>query len=142
MRKDKKKKKFDPVVLLLDLIIIVMFFVMVMIGFNLLFYWEFAKESSTFMQDTDFMSYELQKNNYSGLIQGKYVNEIYGDNTNKSYHALADYVEASSKYKVYIEKGYDDRALEEKKIMDKARKKMGNLTVFADKSDRKFDLDE
>ena len=135
----KEKKKRDIVVDLLDLVIVVMIFVILSAGYNLWFYITVANESSSFMQDSKMMSFELQNNDYASLIQGKYINEINGSKESKSYQALADYTEAASKYKIYVKKGDNVAAQKQKAIMDKARSEMGKLTIFADNVDDMFE---
>ena len=135
-RKRKEKKKADWLVICMELVIIVLVFANVLVAFNLYLSVDAAKRFSTFEQDSDIMSYELQNNNYAGLIQGKYMNELNGKNETKSYHALADYVEAATMNKIYVTKGYSVKAGKMQNIMDRSRIDMGNLTVFADKIDR------
>jgi len=136
---NKEKKKSDPVIILLDLVIVAMVFVILVTGLRLSFVISHNKRASTFMQEPSMMSFEVSNNNYAGLIQGKYINKFNGDESTASYNALADYVEALSKYKVYIAKGYDEKASEQEKIMARARVEMGDLTIFADKVDVMFD---
>lgn len=140
MKRNKEKKKADPVVGVLNVVIVIMVFVIIYAAFKFVFYWNFDRTSASFVQSASLMDYELSKNDYSGIIQGKYINEFNGITETKSYHALADYVEAASVYKVYDAKGYHDRASEQKAIMNKARIEMGELTVFADRMDRKFGI--
>lgn len=134
----RKKAKTDFLVVLLDLIIAIMVFVILISAFNLYLCWDFANNSAGLSQDADMLSYELQNNDYASLIQGKYINDFNNKKEAKSYHALADYVEAASKYKVYLDKGYTNRADDERKIMDDARSRMDKLTIFADKVDKLF----
>ncbi len=136
-----KKSKSDPVVILLDLVIIIMIFVLIAVGYRLYFYKHIVTRSMTFMQDASRLSYDLGRNDYASLIQGTYVNRFNGYNDPKSYHALADYIEALSQYKIYYEKGYDDKARHQQEIMDKSRKEMGDLTIFADKADGMFKIE-
>ncbi len=133
----KERKKRDPVILLLDLIIFLMIFVMLAVGFNALFFKNRADERS-FSQDAGMMSFNLQRGDYAALIQGKYINEFNGYTETAMYHALADYIEAASLYKVYAAKKDDVRAEEQKAVMAAARAEMGELTVFADKADEMF----
>ena len=140
MSRNKKKDKRDPAVSFLDFIIVITVFAMIPVGFRMWFYLG-RMQTHSFTQEASRMSFDLTRNDYASLIQGKYINEFNGINDTKSYHALADYTEAVSMYKIYVEKGYDDRAGEEKKAMDKARKDMGELTVFADKVDVMFDME-
>ena len=137
----KEKKKTDPQIVLLDLIIVIMVFVMLGVGLNLYFQISFDKEYSSGIRQAGTMSFELSENNYSSFIRDNYINEYNGYNEAKSYKALADYVEALSLYKVYSAKGYDVRAEEQAKIMDRARDEMGGLTVFADKEDERFGIE-
>lgn len=137
----KEKKKIDPQIILLDLIIVIMVFVMLGVGFNLYFEISFDREYSSGKREAGTMSYELSQNNYSSFIRDNYINEYNGFNDARSYNALADYVEALSLYKVYSAKGYDKRADEQAKIMDRARNEMGELTVFADKADERFGIE-
>lgn len=130
-----KKKKKEPIVIILDIVIILLIPVLLLVGSNLKFYMDFEKESMSFGQDSSSFSFDLQNSNYASLIQGKYINEFNGETGGDSYQALADYVEASTKYKVYNGKGYMDNAKEQLRIMDEARKEMGELSVFADKVD-------
>lgn len=136
-KKIKEKKKKDPVIILLDIVIILLIFAMIYVGQSALFYKIIADEKS-FSQDAELMSFELQKGDYASLIQGKYINEFNGDTETAGYHALGEYVEAAFMYKVYKTKGYTDRANSKKAIMDEARVKMKELTVFADKADKMF----
>lgn len=136
----KAKKKTDPVVLLLDVVIIIMVFVIIYFGISLKFYYNFAKETETFMQDPQMMAFELSNNNYDSLVQGRYINEYNGDTDSKTYHAIAYYVEAVSKYKIYETKGYEERAKEQREIMDAAREEMGDAIIFADRIDKMFGM--
>ena len=131
----KEKKKTDPVVVLLDLVIVVLFYVMIMVGMFLYQNISFEKETGSFAQDATRMSYDLQKNDFSSLIQGAYINKINNHNDTEMYHKLAEYTEAAFMYKVYDEKGQVAEADRQKEIMDSSRKTMGNMTVFADKVD-------
>lgn len=137
--KNKVKKKTDWLVILLDILIVITVFVILWSLTQLAFYWKFSKDSSSFMQDASSMSFELERNDYAALIQGKYINEINGDKKSKSYHALADYIEAASKYKVYSAKGYAEKASKEQNIMDRSRIEMDRLTIFADRVDKLFE---
>lgn len=136
--KSKKKSRTDPAVMLLDLIIVIMIFVLIGVGGRLAFYVHLTERSMKFAQDAPRMSFDLTRNDYAALIEGKYMNTFNGYEDPKSYHALADYIEALSKYKIYDGKGYDDKAREQKAIMDSSREEMGELTVFADKVDVMF----
>ena len=131
MSKEKKKKEKDPVITLLDIVIIVLIFVMLYVGQSALFYKSRA-DKRPFSQEPSMMSFELQQGDYISLIKGKYINKFNGDTKAAGYHLLADYIEAASMYRVYNEKGYTDKADEQKAVMDDARMKMGELTVFAD----------
>ncbi|MCR5358000.1 MAG: hypothetical protein K6E63_11430 [Lachnospiraceae bacterium] len=133
-----KKKKPDPVVMLLDFVIVVMIFVLIAVGFRLYFYVHLTTRSMKFSQDASRMSFDLSRDDYAALIEGKYMNTFNGNNDAKSYHVLADYVEALSQYKIFSKKGYDEKALEQKTKMDRSRKEMGDLSVFADKADVMF----
>lgn len=48
------------------------------------------------------------------------------------FFAVADYYKAASIYKVYIEKGYADRAKEQLEKMEQYRQKMGDLDIFVE----------
>ena len=133
----KEIKKKDPVNIILDVVILIMIFVVIVNGVSFVFYRHIARKVS-FTQEAEMMSFDLKNDNYASLIQGKYINEFNGDTKAAEYHALADYVEAASMYKVYAAKNYTDRAGRQKKIMHKARHEMGELTVFADKADEIF----
>jgi len=139
MSKKKEKKKTDLVVLVLDLVIVAMLFWVIYVGISMAFYMKVAKEFSSFSQDANMMSYELETNDYASFIRGNYMNELTDNTKSKSYQALASYVEAKSMYKVYAFKGYDDKAKAEQDIMDESRAKMGTLTVYADKVDKMFE---
>lgn len=136
----KEKKKFDLIAFILDIVIIVMLFVMFYTVSEFWTYRNYAKESATFSQDATRMAYDVEKNDYASLIQGKYVNEITGDNSAKTYNALANYVEALSMYKVYEKKGYTDKAQVQKRIMSTSRKEMKELKIVADKVDKMFGM--
>lgn len=135
---EASKKKIDWLVLLLDALIVVMVFVVLWSGISFFFYWNFSREASTLMQNADMLSYELQNNDYASIIQGRYINEINGKKDAKSYHALAEYTEAASKYKVYVTKGYAEKAGKQRNIMDRSRIEMDKMTIFADKIDKLF----
>ncbi len=137
MSKDREKKKKDPAILALDLMIVVLIFAIIYNGATAFFYKSRADKRS-FSQDAGMLSFELERGDYAGFIQGKYINQINGDTEAASYYALADYIEAASMYKVYSAKGYEDRAAEQKAIMDESRENMGELTVFADEVDSMF----
>lgn len=134
----KTKKKKDWVVSLLDSIIVLLLFLMIYVGTNLLFEMKVEKDLLYLQQDAAMLSYELSNEDYARIIQGRYLNEINGEKGNAMFHALADYVEASSKYKIYAEKGYTDRAQEQKEIMDQAYKSMGDLVIYTKKIDAMF----
>ena len=140
MSKKKQKQKTDPVVALLNFIIVVMVIALIPVGINAWFYVSRIERTGSFTQDASRMSFDLTRDDYASLIQGKYVNEFNGISEPKSYHALADYTEAVSKYKVYADLGYDDKADKQKDIMDKSRTGMGELTIFADKVDVMFGI--
>lgn len=133
-----KKNKADPVVVLLDFVIVIMIFVLIVVGYRLFFYVHITTRSMSYTQDAQRMSFDLSRDDYAALIEGKYMNTFNGYDDPKSYHALAEYVEALSLYKIYNEKGYEDKAREKKAIMDRSREEMGNLSVFADKVDVMF----
>ncbi len=137
-RQKQDKRKKDPVIILLDLIIVILIFGLLKAGGSLLFYKSLDGGRSSFEQDAGRMAFDVERNDYASLISGKYINEINGKTDSSGYHALADYVEAASLYKVYETKGYTDRAKQQKAIMDSARSKMGELTVYADKADEMF----
>lgn len=137
---EKRKQKKDPISVMLNLIIIVLLFVSFKVGGTMLIYMQLDKESSTFSQDANSFSFDLKNNNYASLIQGKYMNEINGKMTSSTYHELADYVEALSLYNVYLEKGYEEKALQQKEIMEESRNNMGALTVYADEVDEMFHI--
>ncbi|MCR5508031.1 MAG: hypothetical protein K6F34_05025 [Lachnospiraceae bacterium] len=133
----KEKKKKDPVVMTLDLVIVILIFVMLGVGIRLLFYKSIAKERSNFSQDAGRMAFDVERNDYASLIRARYMNEFNGYEATE-YHALADYVEAISMYKVYNTMGYADKSEWEKDIMERSRKDMKELTVFADRIDEMF----
>ncbi len=132
---NKEKKRKDPVIILLDIIIVALIFVTLYVGQSYVFY-KIRMNEETFVADPDKMAFELQRGDYAGLIQGKYMNEFNGNAETPGYHSLADYVEAAFAYKVYDAKGYTREANEQKAIMDEARVKMEELTIFADKVDK------
>ena len=133
MSKDKKKK--DPVNIVLNIIIFVLVFVMIGIGIQALFYKNLADERRNHTVPVEVMAYRLEKGDYASFIHDKYMNEINDSVKAPEYYALADYMEAALKYRVYDTKGYTGKADEQKTIMDESREKMGSLTVFADKFD-------
>lgn len=137
----KGKSKTDLVVILLDIVIILLVFYIIGVGQMLKFNLELTKQHGSFVQEAEMLSFELDNNDYVSMIRGKYINEYNGEKESKSYHALADYVEAASKYKIYDNKGYTDRAKVQKDIMDKARTKMGELKLFADRVDKMFGVE-
>ena len=133
------KIKTDPVIIILDIVILILIFVTIVTGARFIFYRNIANDLS-FSQKAEMMSFELERGDYAALIQGKYINEINGNSEAGEYHALADYIEAASRYKVYDAKKYKDRAAQQEKIMTDARQKMGELTVFADRIDDTFGI--
>lgn len=133
------KIKTDPVIIILDIVILILIFVTIVTGARFIFYRNIANDLS-FSQKAEMMSFELERGDYAALIQGKYINEINGNSEAGEYHALADYIEAASMYKVYDAKKYKDRAAQQEKIMTDARQKMGELTVFADRIDDTFGI--
>ena len=137
MSRNKEKKKQDPGITLLDLVIVVLIFVMIYNGFTAWFY-KSRTERRSFSQEASMLAFDIERGDYVSLIQGKYINKFNGETEASEYYALADYIEAVSVYKVYAAKGYTDRASKQRKIMDKSRKEMGDLTVFADKADKMF----
>ena len=139
--KSKQKKNKDPMITLLDLVIVVLIFVMLYSAQSALFYKSRVNKKS-FSQDASRLAFDLQRNDYASFIQGNYINEFNGETVSEGYHALAEYIEAASVYKVYDAKGYTDRAAEQKTIMSESRKVMGELTVFADKADEMFGIKE
>ncbi len=141
MSKGNEKKGKDPVIIFLDITIIILIFVMIYFGLTVFFYKSRADKRS-FSQEPGMMSFELQQGDYNGLIQGKYINEFNGDTEADGYHRLADYVEAASLYRVYDTKGYTDKADRQRAVMEDARIRMGELTVFADKVDKMFGIPE
>ncbi|MCR5426689.1 MAG: hypothetical protein K6E81_07665 [Lachnospiraceae bacterium] len=136
--KAKEKKKKDPVILALDITILVLFFVMLYVGQKAVFYKMLASESATFAQDTGMMSFELQRGDYGGLVQGRYMNELEGKPEGSGYYYLAEYVEAAFWHKVHEVKGNPVKAQEEERIMRESRVQMKELTVFADEIDKMF----
>ena len=132
----KEKKKTDPVVIFLDLIIIALFFVMVTAGFSFYHYKSMERQLGTFTQNATEMSFDLEKNNYSSLVRGAYMNDFNKTGYSSKYRDLAKYTEAAFHYKIYTQKQNEAEANRQKEIMDSSRKGMGNLTMFADKIDR------
>lgn len=137
---NKEKTKLDPVAILLDLVIMAMILVVIGVFQTFSFYKNIARDTSSFMQDAELMSFELDNRDYADLIQGKYINEINGNKKTKRYNALADYVEAASMYKIYDTKGKTAEADKQLEIMKLSRKKMGELTIFADRADLMFNI--
>ena len=130
----RKKTKQDPVNIFLDVIIIILIFVMIPVGF---FYYSarsYAVKPS-FTKDAQMMGFLLGKRDYAAFIQGRYINSYNGDTSTDGYNALADYIEADFKYKIYDAKNFKAKADEQKDIMESARKQMGELTVFTDQVD-------
>lgn len=132
------KKKKDPIVFILDLIIVAMSFALIIIGIFLWAERSRAKKYETFMQDASRMTYDLKKNDYASLIQGKYVNEINGYTETKSYHCLADYAEVSVLYRIYAKSGDEEKAVQLKDRMNSLREEMGSLSVYANQVDAMF----
>jgi len=139
--KIENKKKTDSVVLLLDLAIFLMTIVLVGVGLTLRDTKNRADKFSTFTQDANRLKFELENNDFEGLISGKYSNEIFGDNDADSLHAVADYIEAVSKYKIFVGKGYGVAAQEQQILMDTARERMGVLKIYADRIDGMFGVE-
>lgn len=137
-KEKKEKKPRDPVIIALNVTIVILIFVMIFVGEKAVIYKLVADESSSFAQNASMMSFELQRGDYAGLIQDKYMNEFNGNTKPDAYHSLTDYVEASFLYKIYDTKGYTDRAAEQKAAMDEARANMNELEVFAGKVDEMF----
>ncbi len=135
----KTKEKKDSLTIILDIIIIAMVFVVIGVGYRLYYHYSFAKDASNFMQDSHSMAFELERNDYATLIQGKYINEINGDTSSKDYHALADYVEAAFNHKIYEGMGYTEKAHDQKEIMNESLEDMGSLTIFAEQADEMFE---
>ncbi|MBR4529638.1 MAG: hypothetical protein IKO80_05075 [Lachnospiraceae bacterium] len=132
MKREKKEK--DPVILLLDGIILLLFFVLLVTAGTAAFYRKMADKRS-FTQDPGMISFELQKGDYAGLIEGKYFNEFNNETESVSYHALADYVEAAFLYRIYDTKGDAERADAQRLLMEESRAAMGELSIFADRAD-------
>lgn len=131
----REKKEKDLMIVALDLVIVLMLLLVIEAGGKLVHELRSADDFLSFKQDAKIMSFELQNNDYGALIQGKYINEFRGENDSKLYHALGDYVEAASHYKIYDSKGYNDKAKKQKEKMDNARDTMSELNIFADKVD-------
>ena len=134
---NKEKKRKDPIIILLDIIIVALIFVTLYVGQSYVFY-KIRMNEETFAEDAGKMAFELQRGDYAGLVQGKYMNEFTGNTETTGYHSLANYVEAAFAYKVYDAKNDAAKANEQKAIMDEARVKMEELTIFADKVDKMF----
>ncbi|MCR5476367.1 MAG: hypothetical protein K6E92_01935 [Lachnospiraceae bacterium] len=137
----REKGKKDPVIRLLDGIIVVLIFVTLWQVPSAWFYKNRA-DRNLFSQDAEIMSFELQKGDYAGLIQGSYFNDFGGDQEPDGYRHLADYAEAAFLYRVYHTMGDSRRADLQKAVMEEARAGMGELTVFADKVDRMIPVTE
>ncbi len=134
----KEKKRKDPVIILLDIVIVALIFAMIYVGQSFIFYLNRMNEDS-FGADAGRMAFDLQRGDYTGFIQSKYMNGFNGDTKNDGYYSLAEYFEASFAYKVYDAKGYTEKANETKSVMERDRAQMGELTVFADKADKLFE---
>ena len=138
VRNKKERKPKDPVIIALDVTIVILIIAMIFVGEKAVIYKLVVDRNASFSQDASMMSFELQRGDYSALIQDKYMNEFNGNTKPGAYNSLADYVEASFLYKIYDTKGYTDRANEQKTACDEARANMKELEVFADKIDTMF----
>ncbi len=136
---NKTKKKLDPVNILLDLIIIILLFVTLFVGEGYLFY-KSRVATMGFTRDEDRMAYDLEVGDYASLVQGKYMNEFNGKLEGSNYHALADYVEAASMYKIYETTGNKESSHEQELAMRALRVDMGVLNIFADNVDEMFEI--
>lgn len=133
------KEKNDSVNLFMNFCIVVLVLVAVAVGLILYETKKRDNDRFSFSRDAHMLEFEIKNSAYADLIMGKYINEFEGKEQALYYSALADYVEALSKYKVYSAKGYDERAKEQRDIMIRSRKDMGNLTVYADLADDMFE---
>lgn len=138
----KKKRKSDPIILLLNAIIIILVIVMLIVGIFFIEAKKRSKELYSFTADSGMLAFLLEKGDYGGFIQGIHVDELNGIKVAEGYCALSDYIEATSMYKVYVYKKYDRKAHEQKTIMDNARGQMGGLTVYADRIDEMFGIEQ
>ncbi len=82
----------------------------------------------------------LEKGDYSGLVESKYLNELGGftAKTDSAYtvpYAATDYYEAAFSYNAYARTGDTDRASEYKKVMDESRETLGEYSYLADEID-------
>ena len=125
-------------IIALDVTIVILMIAMIFVGEKAVIYKLVVDSNASFAQDASMMSFELQRGDYAGLIQDKYMNEFNGNTKPGAYNSLADYVEASFLYKIYDTKGYTDRANKQKNACDEARANMSKLGVFADKIDKMF----
>ena len=137
-KRQREKKPKDPAIIALDVTIVILLIAMIFVGEKAVIYKLVADDNASFSQNASMMSFELQRGDYAGLIQDKYMNEFNGNTKPDAYNSLADYVEASFLYKIYDTKGYTDRAGVQKAAMDRAHANMQELEVFADKIDRMF----
>jgi len=137
----KDRKKTDPVNILLDLIIIIMIIAMIPVGFIYYTSKSYAEKPS-FSQDAQMMGFLLEKRDYAAFIQGRYINFFNGDTSTDGYNALADYIEADFKLKIYDAKNLGQKAAEQTDIKQKALDRMGQLSVFADKVDEMLGIEK
>ncbi|MCR4807489.1 MAG: hypothetical protein K5857_07415 [Lachnospiraceae bacterium] len=82
----------------------------------------------------------LEKGDYSGLVESKYLNEYIGatagsDSAYKVPYAATDYYEAALTYNAYARTGDTGKASEYKKVMDESRKSLGEYEYLADEID-------
>ena len=133
----KDRKKTDPVNILLDLIIIIMIIAMIPVGFIYYTSKSYA-EKPPFSKDAQMMGFLLGNRDYAALIQGRYINTYNGDTSTEGYNALADYIEADFKLKIYDAKNLKQDAQKQEEIKQNALDQMGQLSVFTGQVDEMF----
>jgi hypothetical protein len=82
----------------------------------------------------------LERGNYNGLVETKYLNEMDGataaaDSSYKVPYAATDYYEAALLYNAHVRTGENDKALKYKEVMDESRKTLGDYSYLADDID-------
>jgi len=96
---------------------------------------EFRYARSSYIWSEDSLLGYIQMQDYAGVLQGAYNNEMRGiksTDTMKECYAAAYYYEAAVLYKAYAEMGKTEEAKKYGRIMEEQEALMGELTFAAE----------
>lgn len=135
--------KTDLKNIITNIIIVILSIILVFFSVSLIS--QLVNYKSAYQASENTLYMQIRDGDYFSMLDEVKQNRILGVHENAEYkecYAVADYFEAASLYKAYMENGQEKMAAKYKEKMTESQKKMGDLTYTAEDINSKLGIDD